>query len=291
MVLGSKASGEDSQAVHRDPLVSIVIPTFNSEKTLPLTLKSIKRQTYKNIEVIVVDSYSTDRTVEIAERYGARVLQIRSERAKAKNIGLKIARGKYVLFIDSDMELTPKVVEECVKLTESDPRIAGVIIPERSVGSNYWAKVRDFERSFYAGTPIESPRFFRRDLALVVGGFDEDVVFYEEATLPLKLEKLGYSVRARASTPILHHEEDLTLARLLRKRYYYARTARRYLEKYGRTHRDHVGVQVSPIHRYRLFLANKRFWSNPRLAVGVLTLKTLEYMASLLGYLAARARK
>ena len=273
------------------PLVSIVIPTYNSEKTLPLTLESIRRQTYENIEVIVVDNYSTDRTVKIAKSYGAEVIQVRGERAKAKNLGLKHAKGKYVLFIDSDMELTPRVVEECVSLAESDPRIAGIVIPERSIGNNYWAKVRDFERSFYAGTPIESPRFFRRDLALQAGGFDEDVVFYEEATLPLKLEEIGYKVRARISSQILHREEDLTLARLLRKRYYYAKTATKYLEKYGNTHRSYIDFQINPLNRFKLFLANRKFWTNPRLAVGVVALKTLEYLASLLGYLTATARK
>ena len=51
-----------------------------------------------------------DKTVEIAEKYGARIIQDNGERTKAKNIGLKHAKGKYVLFIDSDMELDKKVV-------------------------------------------------------------------------------------------------------------------------------------------------------------------------------------
>lgn len=271
-----------------EPLVSIVIPTYNSEKTLPICLESIKRQTYGNIEVIVVDNFSTDRTVEIARSYGARVVQIRGERVKAKNVGLRLARGKYVLFIDSDMELTPRVVEECVRLAESDPRIGGVIIPERSVGNSYWARVRDFERSFYVGTPIESPRFFRRDLALKVGGFDEDVVFYEEATLPHKIEELSYNVRARINAYILHHEEDLTLRGLLRKRYYYARSAHAYLRRYGSCR--HVREQISPVHRLKIFLMNKRFWTNPSLALGVLTMKLLEYVASAIGYMAGRIK-
>ena len=137
-----------------------------------------------------------------------------------------------MLFIDSDMELTPRVIEECVKLMKSNPRIGGIIIPERSIGNNYWAKVRDFERSFYTRTPIESPRFFRRDIALKAGGFDEDMIFYEEATLPHKIEKLGYNIKARINAYILHHEEDLTLRRLLKKRYY-AKTAHNYLKGYG----------------------------------------------------------
>ena len=83
---------------------------------------------------------------------------------------MRNAKGKYVLFIDSDMELTERVVEECVELAERDDKIGGIIIPERSVGDGFWVRVRDFERSFYAGTVIESARFFRRDLALQVGG-------------------------------------------------------------------------------------------------------------------------
>ncbi len=263
------------------PLVSIVIPTYNSEKTLPLCLASIKRQTYGNIEVIVVDNFSTDRTVEIARSYGAKVIQVRSERAKAKNIGLKHARGKYVLFIDSDMELTPRVVEECVKLAESDPRIGGIIIPERSIGNNYWARVRDFERSFYAGTPIESARFFRRDLALQVGGYDEDIVFYEESTLPQKIEGLGYNAKSRITSYILHHEEDFSLLKWLKKKYYYSKTACKYKRRYN----TYAIKQINLLYRFSLFLKNKDFYMKPLLALGVIALKFLEYSVSAMGYL------
>ena len=254
-------------------LVSIVIPTYNSEKALPLCIESIKRQTYRNIEVIVVDNFSTDRTVEIAKSYGAKVIQVRGERTKAKNIGLRHARGKYVLFIDSDMELTLTVIEECVRLAESNSNIGGIIIPEHSVGNNYWTKVRDFERSFYARTPIESPRFFRRDLALKVRGFDEDIVFYEETTLPLKIEKMGYNVRARIRPPILHHEENFSLTKWLRKKYYYGKSAFAYKQRYH----NYALKQISPFYRLKIFLGKRRFYSRPTLALGIIVLKSLEY--------------
>jgi glycosyltransferase involved in cell wall biosynthesis len=51
------------------PLVSVIIPTFNSEKQLPICLESIKNQTYQNIEIIIADGFSTDKTVEIALHY------------------------------------------------------------------------------------------------------------------------------------------------------------------------------------------------------------------------------
>jgi len=263
------------------PLVSVIIPTHNSEKTINLCLRSIKKQSYKNIEIIVIDRYSKDNTIQIVNKYKAKLYQIDCERTVAKNFGLKNARGKYVLFIDSDMVLMEKVIEECVKLAESNQKIGDIVIPERSIGNTYWARVRDFERSFYVETLIESPRFFRRDLALKAGGFDEDIVFYEEATLSIKIEELGYKIRARINSYIMHYEENFSLTKWLRKKYYYGKTARVYKTRYV----EYGSKQMSLPYRFGLFLKNKRFWSKPHLAFSVLLLKLLEYLAAGLGYI------
>ena len=267
--------------MEKEPLVSIIIPTYNSEKTLAKCLESIKKQTYKNIEVIVVDRFSADSTIEIAKRYGARIYQLDCERAKAKNFGLEIARGEYIMFVDSDMELNDKVVDECVNLMMSNERIGGIVIPERSVGDGFWIKVRDFERSFYVGTHIESARFFRRSLALSVKGFDEDIVFFEEASLPHKVEKLGYNVRMRIKAEILHHEEDFSLSKWLKKKFYYGKTSRKYIKRY----KEYAYRQINIFYRYGLFLRNNSFYSRPLLALGVLILKSLEYISVGVGYL------
>jgi len=264
--------------------VSVIIPTYNSANTIGTCLKSIEDQTYGDVEVIVVDNFSTDETTEIAKVYGAKVIKVRSERAKAKNIGLRHAKGEFVLFIDSDMELTPKVIEECVDTINSDDMIGGVIIPERSVGKSFWVKVRDFERQFYANTPIESARFFRRDLVLEVGGFDEEVVFFEESTLAQKVEKLGYRVDVRIRSVILHHEDNFSLMKWLRKKYYYGMTAWRYKAKY-----EYSSKQTSLLYRFGLFLNNKEFYSKPSLAFGVLTLKCLEFASAGLGYVVGKS--
>ncbi|MEM1510240.1 MAG: glycosyltransferase family A protein [Thermofilaceae archaeon] len=266
------------------PLVSIVIPTYNS-RFLQVCLNSIKKQSYKNIEVIIVDNYSTDETPEIGVKFGARVIRSRCGRAKAKNLGLKEARGKYVMFIDSDMELSPRVVEECVTLAESDHQVAGVIIPEKSVGRSYWVLVRDFERSFYHHTPIESPRFFVRDLAIRAGGYDEDLVFFEEATLPLKLEELGFNVRARIKSVILHHEESFSLSKWILKKYHYGMTYQKYVKRYRNKSKCSkvVEYQTNPVRRFILLVGNKNFWKNPCLALGVILLKSLEFFAIYLG--------
>lgn len=261
------------------PLISVVIPTFNSEKTIDICLRSIRMQTYPNIEVIVVDNYSGDMTREIAERYGARVILFMGNRSKAKNMGASLARGEFILFVDSDMELTPNVVEECLETIKKDEGIGGVIIPERSIGRSFWVKVRDFERSFYANTEIESARFFRKELVLKVNGFDEDVVFFEESTLLQKVERLGYNVKARINAEILHHEENFSLWNWLKKKYYYGKTAKLYKLRY----KGYASKQMSIFNRLLIFIKNKRFYSNPLLAMGVIILKFLEFSAITLG--------
>ena len=60
-------------------LVSVTIPTFNSEKTLEKTLENVKNQTYKNIEIIIVDSYSDDKTLEIAKKSNVNIVMCRGK--------------------------------------------------------------------------------------------------------------------------------------------------------------------------------------------------------------------
>src|SRR5437660_8044096 len=82
------------------PLVSVIIPSRNSERTIAECLTSIMSQSHKPVEIIVVDSFSTDSTKEIAQRMGALVVSHKGERSVAKNLGAKIANGKYFFFVD-----------------------------------------------------------------------------------------------------------------------------------------------------------------------------------------------
>jgi len=258
------------------PLVSVIIPTYNSARMLSLTLQSIKRQTYPSVEIIVVDRFSRDGTPHIASRFGAHVIQADTERAEAKNIGLKAAKGQYVLFLDSDMELTPTVIQECVELMEGDSAIGAVVISEITLGNSLVAKIRRYERLNYENTYIELPRFYRKDLAIQAGGFDPEVVFYEEATLAYKIEKMGYR-KVRAKSYILHHEEDLSLTELIRKSYYYAHTLKIYATRY----REYANMQLNPSYKLRLFF-KRSFWKYPHTALAVIIVKSLEYLSTFL---------
>jgi glycosyltransferase involved in cell wall biosynthesis len=98
------------------PLVSIVIPTYNSEKTLAECLESIKNQTYKNVEIIVVDSYSRDETVKIAKSFDIKVLQTNWKLLGARYLGFKESVGNVILLLDSDQVLERTAVERAVKM-------------------------------------------------------------------------------------------------------------------------------------------------------------------------------
>lgn len=269
---------ENSQPTEQVNRVSVIVPTRNSARTIAKCLDSIKGQTYKNIEIFVIDSFSSDNTSEIASRFNATIFLLDSERARAKNFGISKASGEFLLFVDSDMILQPNVVEECVRIWSANRKIVGVIIPERSIGSGFWVRVRDFERNLYKGSKVESPRFFVKKFVSQVGGFDEEIVAYEESTLPQKLEDIGMDISARATSLILHDEEGFNLLRWLHKKRYGGETGRLYSKKYSK----YAKMQFSIPYRTRIFLKNgnwKILIRHPILSTGVFILKTLEYLS------------
>ena len=258
--------------------VSVIIPTKNSERTIQRCLESITRQTHEHLEILVVDGKSVDNTIKIAAKFDVTILTVEGERTTAKNFASKKANGQFLLFLDSDMLLEPTVIEECVRAIEPE-NVGGVIIPEKSIGHGYWIRVRDFERSFYFGTKIESARFFRIKDVLEVGGFDEDVITYEESTVPQKIEKNGLKVDARISSFILHDEGTFNLKNWLKKKQYYSHSAKNYIQRY----RDYSKVQMTMWYRAVIFL-NGGNWARlvmrPDLTLGLLILKSLEYVYS-----------
>src|SRR4029450_365704 len=90
------------------PLISVIVPAFNAAATIQDSLHSISQQTYRNLEIIVVDDGSTDDTAAVARRHslGDRRFRIVAQRnggvASARNAGLQASRGAFIAFIDAD---------------------------------------------------------------------------------------------------------------------------------------------------------------------------------------------
>src|SRR5580698_4662849 len=96
------------------PLVSIIIPSYNSENHLAETIKSALSQTWVNKEIIIIDDGSTDSSVQIAKGFESNVkvlVQKNKGASAARNAGLKEAKGDYIQFLDSDDLLSPDKIE------------------------------------------------------------------------------------------------------------------------------------------------------------------------------------
>lgn len=105
-------------------LVSVIIPSYNSEKFIHKCLESVLRQTISDIEIICVDDGSNDCSLKILRQYDANYSQLKVYNQKnkgaatARNLGLSYAKGKYVLFLDSDDYFEPDLIEQSVAKAE-----------------------------------------------------------------------------------------------------------------------------------------------------------------------------
>jgi len=267
-------------------IISVIIPTKNSARTLESCLKSIAEQSYPNCEIVVVDNGSTDQTVEIAKKYTDKVFNAGTERSMQRNYGAAHSSGKYVLVIDSDMSLSSEVAQECVDTLEANPKTLGLVVPEESFGEGWWSQCKRLERSFYEGVHwMEAARCFRKEIFDDVGGYDEENTGTEDYDLPQRIEeKYGDGVIGRVKAPILHDEGKISLLYSCKKKFYYARRLDVYMEK--EQNQAKFQKQSSLFARYGLFLGDPvKLMSNPALGVGMLFMKTSEFVSGGLGYL------
>ena len=108
-------------------IVSIIIPIYNAESSLEMCLSSVCRQTHKDIEIILVDDGSIDLSREIYSRYAKDDVRVKTIRQKnqgaahARNRGIKIARGHFVAFVDSDDYIEPDMIEKMLSFAENAP--------------------------------------------------------------------------------------------------------------------------------------------------------------------------
>ncbi len=271
---------------NKNPLVSIIIPTKNSGRTIQACLQSCKDQTYPHIEIIVVDNFSTDGTDSLAHKFTDHVYQQWPERSAQRNYGVLKCLGDYVLIIDSDMKLSPTVIQDCVKQIEYNSGYKWLVIPEESFGEWFWAKCKKLERSFYVGVDwMEAARFFDRKTFDEVWWYDEKNIGTEDYDLPQRIQGIyGKACIGRIDSYIYHDEWRLSLWRTCQKKFYYAQRLNYY--KSQNTNKDSFNNQSSILNRYLLFLKKpKQLLSNPVLGLGMLWMKTTEMVCGASGYI------
>lgn len=176
-------------------MISIVIPALNEEKYLPLLLESIKKQNFKDYEIIVADAGSRDKTIEIAKKYGC-IIAPGGLPAKGRNEGAKIAKGETIFFVDADAimpdDFLSKAINEYKKRKLDIASFCLIPIPISKVSSFfldtfYNQPIVLFEKTLpHAAMGI----LIKKELFKKLGGFGEDIKLAEDHYLARCAKKL-----------------------------------------------------------------------------------------------------
>jgi glycosyltransferase involved in cell wall biosynthesis len=172
---------EDSRVTHAD-LVSVIMPAFNSAKTIAASVDSVLAQTHPNVELVVVDDGSTDETPAILKAYGGRIRVVRQANAgtaAACNAGVAAAAGEWVAFLDSDDLWLPSKLSRQIELcgqwqiSHTDSLCFGDQMPEEVLRSSFEppAAGAALEKILVRNSITKSSVLMRKRLFEECGGF------------------------------------------------------------------------------------------------------------------------
>lgn len=207
-------------------LVSVNIATLNSAGTLAECLESVKRQSYQDIEIIIMDSYSKDNTLDIARSYGAKIV-FAPTLASARKAGAQASSGEYIFILDSDQVLDSNVIPECVRACEEEG-YDGVTLYEKSLitQNTFVEKVIAYDKEIFhslhdddpvRGTAI--PRFFRASYFKRVEFEKNPPITFEHTIIHHKIVQMG--ARIKFVDAYIWHHETPTIREVARKFFRY----------------------------------------------------------------------
>lgn len=270
----------------KQPLVSVIVPCKNSSATLEVCLQSVAEQTYKNIEIIVVDNFSTDSTPEIAKKYTKHFYQKGPERSAQVNYGVTKASGEYVYKIDSDFVLEPTVVEECMEMVKEGCD-AVVVHNSPDVRVSWVAKIRKFEVDMYKyDLDHSSARFVSKVLYEKIGGFDSSITAGEDYDFQNKLNRIGAKT-GFIDAEALHLGEPKSMYKHLKKYYDYGKD---FVNYKGAATKEESGTQLGFVRR--VYVKNwRKFLKHPIMGTTFAVYHTAKYAAGGAGLMAGKLAK
>lgn len=190
------------------PLVSVIIPVYNGAATIAEAIDSALGQTFRDLEVIVVDASSTDGTPKILEGYGDRITVVRQPKlgiAAGRNAGLRLSSAEYLAFLDCDDTWRPQMLERAVSHLNADPGcvltfcdLAMVDSNGRELGASIIGPGLDhapsLEEMLSQLWPImPTAAVIRRSVLEGINGFTEELLSYNEDVYTfLLLRELGH---------------------------------------------------------------------------------------------------
>ncbi len=215
------------------PIVSVIVPAYNAEKTIGQCLKALTGQSYPTnlYEVIVVDDGSTDGTCNIVKDYAVRYVRYEnSGPATARNKGVQETRGKIVLFTDSDCVPDANWVDEMIK-PFGDPKVMAVKGAYRTKQQSIIARFSqiEFEERFELLKKVESIDMvdtysagYRKEIFLQMGGFDTSfpVANNEDTELSYRMSNLGFKMVFNPNAIVYHLNHPSSIRRYARLKFW-----------------------------------------------------------------------
>ena len=256
--------------------ISIILPVSEKEdeKNIIRCLDSLQKQTYRNFEVIIISSFQTGTRIKrLSGKY--KFLKVYSgdfSKSSARNFGSKKAKGKYLYHLDSDMALTPGVLEECV--LKAKKKIPAVIIPDRGIKhKNLILKCRALEREILnSNRTIAAPLFLEKKVFEDIKGYDESLDPADDWNLNMALKKKKIKT-VKIKSPALV-KDSTNLKNILVKKYKMGGIYPSFREKYPDSNLSNIKV------RRRDYFSNiKKFIKSPLTSITLFLLKTLEFLA------------
>jgi glycosyltransferase involved in cell wall biosynthesis len=208
--------------------ITVVIPAKDEEKSIDRCIESIfaALEGKKRFEIILVDSYSSDRTVEIAKKYPIRILRLKKHWPKSpaagRYIGAVNSNGKYVLFLDADMTLEKKWISKGLKVLESDEKIAGVtgVMYSYLYGQNL-GEGRRIHMPFGIVSFLPGAGLYKRGVLEEVGHFNPFMRGFEERELGARIKNRGYKQLSINEVISRHYEKARDFKELHEKATYF----------------------------------------------------------------------
>jgi glycosyltransferase involved in cell wall biosynthesis len=209
--------------------ISIIIPTYNAEKTLENCLQAIFNSSYQKFEVLLVDDGSQDNSVKIARSFSCKVLHCTHNRgaSAARNWGAKNAEGDALLFIDADIVIKKDTLNLFVSSLKKHPVVFGIYTQQPGVDGllslyqNYYAhksiqETEELTSMFYSYCAA-----IKRTLFNELGGFDEGWIraTFEDVEFGMRLTEHGHQIFLNKNIEVVHHN-NYTLKRFV-KNYFY----------------------------------------------------------------------
>ncbi len=202
----------------REKIISILIPTYNEEKDIAKCLDSLKHQTYRKIEIIIVDDGSTDNTLNEIKKFKD-VKIIKGEHKGpgfSRNLGAKKAKGEILVFVDADMTFEKNYLKNLVSPILKDSKIIGTTHYYETaenfhnIWSRCWGKLRVFRKNEKYGRVF---RAIRKNKFIELGGFDPKYGYADDQTFWFKY-KISSVV---AKNTICYHKNPETLRDVYRQ--------------------------------------------------------------------------